>query len=101
MIQAAVQAPPTLGSIPAACFALNARNQGKPRWGGGKRPSHAWNRLGYEPTGVRVPVPRDRMKEFRRIRSNRTKQVRKRRLVEVKRMITYRRTSADQTRTGA
>lgn len=246
LVEAVVQAPPTLGSMLAACFALNARNQGKTRWGD-KRPSHAWNlnaifdlfpdaryvnvvrdpracvasmnrvgwswggvesatemwqratvsaeawrrrlpaeqyldvryeelvkdpkgilrevcaflgldpagidamleyhqdpdrptgtpfteiskpvstesldswaerltgtdlaliegvlgeemrRHGYEPTGTRVPVPRDRMKEFRRIRSNRTKQVRKRQLVEVKRLVTYRRPTADQTRSG-
>jgi len=244
LVEAVVQAPPTLGSMLAACFMLNARNQGKPRWGD-KRPSHAWNlhaildlfpdaqyvnvirdpracvasmnrvgwswggvesatemwqravvtadgwrrklpsdqffdvyyeelvrepkkvladvcaflnldpagidsmleyhqdpdrptgtpfkeiskpvtteslnsweeRLtatdvaliesilgdkmrqhGYEPTGVRVPVPKDRMKEFRRIRSNRSKMVRKRRLVEVKRMVTYRHPTADRTR---
>lgn len=247
LIEAVVLAPPTLGSMLAACFALNARNQGKPRWGD-KRPSHAWNlnaifgffpdaqyvnvirdpracaasmnrvgwswggvesatemwqraivsaeawrrklpgdqffdvryedlvadpeavlgevcaflgldpagigamldyhqdpdrptgtpfkeisnpvttdsvnsweerltdtdlalieeivgeemrRIGYESAGTGVPVPKDRMKEFRRIRSNRTKQIRKRQLVEVKRMITYRRSSADQTRAEA
>ncbi|WP_106399667.1 sulfotransferase family protein [Actinocorallia populi] len=247
LVEAALQSPPTLGSILAACFALNARNHGKPRWGD-KRPSHAWNlnaifdlfpdaqyvnvirdpracaasmnrvgwswggvesatemwqraivsaeawrrklpreqyldvyyeelvrdprtvlgrvcaflgldpagidsmleyhqdperptgtpfkeiskpvttesmhswesqlsgtdvalieevvgeemrRHGYEPTGTRVPVPKERMKAFRRIRSSRSKQVRKRQLVEVKRMVTYRRPSADQTRGGS
>jgi hypothetical protein len=58
-------------------------------------------RLGYEPTGTRVAVPKDRMKEFRRIKSSRTKQARKRRLVEVKRLVTYRKPTADQSRTGS
>lgn len=242
LIEAVVQAPPTMGSMLAACFALNARNLGKTRWGD-KRPSHAWNlnaifdlfpraryinvvrdpracvasmnrvgwswggvesatemwqravvsaeawkrrlpeaqflevgyeelvtgpreslervcafldldpagidamleyhqdpdrptgtpfkeiskpvttdslnsweerltatdvaliegilgaemrRYGYEPLAPRIPVPRERMREFRKIRSDRTKRVRKRRLVEVKRMVTYRRPTADR-----
>ncbi len=246
LTEAVVQAPPTLGSLLAACFALNARNQGKARWGD-KRPSHVWNldaivelfpdaqfvnvirdpracvasmnrvgwswggvesateiwqraiasaavwrrkfpadrfldvhyeklvtepkeslqricgflgldpggidemleyhkdpnrptgtpfkeiskpvstdsmnsweerltgtdlaliegvlgedmrRHGYEPYGIRIPIPKERMKEFRRCRARHTKEVRKRKVIEAKRLLTHRYPVADLTRTG-